>query len=265
MASGFEKAGDVFDNFYGFFEEALSSKEIVPYHRDISSKSESESEYGWGGSDYDYFGGHHHHHKRSIDDIKKSSKVYSPIKISKEKSTSNLKKRSINSITPRKSMKITVTSEYDDSIADSTSSATSPVSVISNGSTKKPKKFKKPPKNSSEESEEYSLIDDIMGFRDDLDDSGDIDEDIDDSIEYYEDEMPSNRLPDGDMMEKTLEEYSDENTGGSIFDNFTNMFSSIGSFFSTFSDDKSRKPQSKYISTMMITTMKVGRRLSKLM
>lgn len=242
----FEKAGDLFDTFYGFFEDALTEKDIVPYahphHRDLSSYSESESDDSWGdGGGHNLFGGHHLH-KRSINEpLKKKNVMDTSIK------------RSIDSSSPRKSMKITVTSEYDDSIAGQTTPINQPSGqLLFETSTQKPKKTKKQKKplvGSSEESEEdYTLYDEIMGFRDDFDDSGDIDNDMrdEDSIEYYEDETPSNRLPDGDIIEQTTEDYSDENIApsGSIFDNVTNMFSSLGGFFSVFTgaSDKSRKP-----------------------
>jgi Zinc carboxypeptidase/Carboxypeptidase activation peptide len=247
LAHGFEKAGDIFDTFYGFFEDALTSKEVVPYanHRDLSSYSESESDDSWydGGGHHLFGGGHQFHkRKRSIDDPLKNQNNKKPIK-----------KRSIDPSSPRKSMKITVTSEYDDSIAGQTTPIYPPHEQhLQESSTRKPKKDKKqkiPNSKSSEESDEYTLYDEIMGFRDDFDDSGDIDDDMkdDESIEYYDDdEAPSNRLPDGDVIEHTSEDYSEEVIvpSESIFDNVTNMFSSIGTFFSSLTgvNDRSRKP-----------------------
>lgn len=249
LAHQFDKAGDLFDTFYSFFEDALTSKEFVDYdqHRGYYDDYSSSS---YGSSYEDDSGGHGHHHKR----VKKSTDA-------------QLQKLADEARSPRKSMttKITVTSEYDDSIPGQTT-PTNPTGgqQLTEVNTKRPEKVKRP--KSSEESDEYTLYDEIMNFRDDFDDSGDIDDDMKDSDEYYDD-PPTNRLPKGE----TIEDYSDEHNDAqspSFLENITGMIFSFGSFFTSLtgiSDDTSRAPpidddyDDEYIVEGRSTTEKVER------
>lgn len=222
---GFEKAG-LFDTFYSFFEDALTSKEFLDYGRaDDGSYSESESE-------YDDESGHHHHRR------KRSSTV--------EKLDNEIKSDDPKA---RKSMttKITVTSEYDDSLTGQT---TPKIPATVNYQPIK-KSTKRPKGRSSEESEEYTFYDEIMApLQDGFDDSRDDEDDDDrlDSDEYYDDNPPAtNRLPKGETLDNQIEDYSDENVApsGSIFSGVTSMFSTLGGFISSltgFRTDRSRKP-----------------------
>lgn len=221
---GFDKTG-LFDTFYSFFEDALTSKEFSDYGKaDDGSYSESVSDSHESG---------HHHHRR-----KRSSTVNS---LEKEAKSDDPK--------ARKSMttKITVTSEYDDSLTGQTTTknpTTSNQQPIKT-STKRPKA------QSSEELEEYTIYDEIIApLQIGFDDSrGDYDDDDRlDSDEYYDEDPPaSNRLPEGESLDNKIEDYSDENVAqsGSIFSGVTSMFSTLGGFISSltgFRTDRSRKP-----------------------
>lgn len=212
-----DKATDIFSTFYNFIEDAMVSKEFLQYGRDGGSDSyvdsdSSHDDYGDGGGWEGYFD---RRRKRSVDQAS----------------------------APRKSLttKISVTSEYDDSPAGFSSSLR-PISLKLPPTTpKKPTKpKKKKPKDdySDEDSEEYSLFGDIMNFRDDFDDTGDVDEDMSDS-EYYYEEIPQNRLPSGDPMGG--KDYSEEAEDSPI----SGMFNSIGDLFSSwtgYGDSAARNP-----------------------
>lgn len=196
-----DKNDNIFSTFYSFIEDAFTSKEFVD---DNGKRHDVSYEYSDSEDDSSEY---HRRRKKSTD--------------------SQLQKRS--DVIPRKSMttKITVASEYD----DSTATKTPPVKVLNTQPAvpqrKKPQSVKRPAATSSEESyEDYTLYDEIMGFREYSDE-------IEDS---YEDdgEPATNRLPIGEKIKVKPISSSEENDApsSSIFDGVTGMFSSLKSFFS---------------------------------
>lgn len=213
----YDYVGNFFSKFYSFFEDTLTSKEVVDYGKDVSN-SDSESE------EYDEY----HGKRRKRENLAKRTR-----------------NQSDNSLESRKTLttKITVTSEYDEPAIANQSNATSSTMAPS----------RRPITVSSEESEELTFYENIIATGGDYDDSTDADdeEDVDDikneedseaeeddEIDSYEydDEPASIRLPDEDVIRDSPEEDSDENDAPSFsfFDGVSSMFSTIGRFFSSF-------------------------------
>lgn len=196
-----EQNDNILTSFYNFIEDAFTSKEFVD---DNGQRHDVSYEY----SD-------------SEDD---SSHL---LRRRKKSTDTQVQRRS--DFVPRKSMttKITVASEYDDSVATKVPPVNQIVStrpVIP--PRKKPPSIKRRPLTSSEESDEdYTLYDELVGFRDDSDEI--------DSYEDYDD-APKNRLPIGEKIKDRLKAVSEENEepSPSIFDGVTGMFSTLGNFFS---------------------------------
>lgn len=228
-SSDYDYVSKFFSKFYNFFEDALTSKEMVEYRNDASN-SESEEE-------------------EEEEDFRR-----------KRRSTKKQKEEPPES---RKSLttKITVTSEYDDSPPGLTTPPSQPsVQHSVDSITRKP--LKRPDRRSSEESDELTLYDAVIGSGDDYEDSEEDDEDQGDSYEDY-DEPARNRLPEGDIIRDSPEDYSNEDDAPSFsfFDGVSQMFAKIGNFFSSFSGS-TREPSSveyEYYDEGRSTTEKAER------
>lgn len=216
----YDYVGNLFSTFYSFFEDALTSKEIVRYGKDVSN---SESE------DYEDYRHRRLKRENAVDPLKSRVKKDDPLESRKTVTT-----------------KITVTNEYDDPvIIQTTTPKQSHIDHSDDLFTKKPSE--RPIIMSSEESEELTFYDNIIGTSDYDDESSDEENEID-SYEYY-DEPAENRLPDEGVTRESLEDYSDENDAPSFsfFDGISSMFSKIGNFLSSFTGmgDPSRAPPSE--------------------